>query len=112
MTTTMQRWGLASIALLAGLSVTLRAPAAPVPVPRWTFADGTANDAYGLMDGTLQGEATISGGRLQLNGTDAHVCMLLLPVNVSEKTLVAKVSLATLDQGGGAITLQTSDLVL
>jgi hypothetical protein len=96
--------------LLAGLGSALWAQAAPVPVAHWTFDDGTANDGLGAMHGTLNGGATIANGRLVLNGTDAFVKTAPLSANVSARTLVVKVALATLDQGGGGVmTLQTGD---
>ena len=106
-----------AVASSAGLSITSKVARVVVRLPadggllaRWTFDDGTPRDVYGLMDGALQGGATIVDGRLQLNGSDAFVRTLPLPVNVFEKTLLAWVSLANLDQGGGgAMNLQTGD---
>jgi hypothetical protein len=90
--------------------VVVRPPADGSLLAQWTFDDGTARDVFGVMDGTLQGGATIVDGRLQLNGVDAYVSTLALPLNVSEKTLVAWVSLANLAQrGGGVMNLQTGD---
>jgi len=40
----------------------------PVPVHRYTFEDGTANDSVGSAHGTLVGDATVTGGALVLDG--------------------------------------------
>jgi hypothetical protein len=42
------------------------------PVHRWSF-DGNANDSVGTQHGTLMNGATISGGRVILDGTDDFV---------------------------------------
>jgi hypothetical protein len=81
----------------------------PVPLAKWTFATD-ARDVIGSMNGTLHGGATISNGRLMLNGTDAYMATAPLPKNVTEKTLTVLLSLSTLNQGGGgAMTLETQD---
>lgn len=104
-----RQWSLASI-ILTTLGCVLWSHAAPVPIARWTFEDGTANDEVGALHGTLMGGATIANGRLILNGTDALVATAPLSANITARTLVARVALPTLDQGGGGVmTIQTSD---
>jgi hypothetical protein len=84
--------------------------AAPTPIARWTFDDGTANDVVGSMHGTLNGGATVANGHLVLNGSDAFVLTAPVPANVTARTLVAHVALSTLDQGGGGVmTIQRGD---
>ncbi|QQL45260.1 LamG-like jellyroll fold domain-containing protein [Sulfuriroseicoccus oceanibius] len=39
---------------------------------RWSF-NGDANDSVGALDGSLQGGASLSGGRLQVNGSDSFL---------------------------------------
>ena len=79
----------------------------PEPLARWTF-DADARDEMGRMNGSLYGNARIADGRLILDG-DSYVETAPLPWNVTEKTLVVKVALSTLDQqGGGAISLETN----
>ena len=55
-----------------GLSATQSVPVVYVPtalVHRYSFNDGTANDSVGSANGTLVGNATISGGQLVLPNT-------------------------------------------
>ena len=62
------------------------------------------------MAGTVQGKAVIRDGRLQLPGEGAFFKTAPLPRDLQEKTLEAWVSLASLDQGGGAaISLQNQE---
>ncbi len=78
----------------------------PVPLARWRF-DGTEP---GAMPGTVQGKAVIQDGQLQLPGEGAFFKTTTLPRDLGEKTLEAWVSLASLDQGGGAaISLQNKE---
>jgi hypothetical protein len=97
--------GLLGMALLSpGLEA-----AAPAPLARWTFAED-ARDVVGVMDGFLEGGATIANGRLILNGSDAYLQTAALPVDVTGKTLTAWVAVNPLTQaGGGILSLQTSD---
>ena len=62
------------------------------------------------MPGEMYGGATIENGRLQLPKKGAFFKTLSLPKDIREKTLEAWVSLASLDQGGGApISIETGD---
>lgn len=55
-------------------SLTLDSTAPIEPIGRWTFEDGTARDAAdNFPPGELHGGATISGGKLILNGRDSYV---------------------------------------
>lgn len=83
-------------------------PSRPGPVPwaRWSF-DGTTNS---LLPGGPKGGATISDGRLQLPKEGAFYQTVPLSRNIREKTLEAWVSLANLQQGGGAaISIESED---
>ncbi len=89
----------------AGSKGAVAAPG-PVALARWKF-DGTE---LGDMTGVVQGNAVIRDGRLQLPGEGAFFKTAPLPRDLSGKTLEAWVSLASLDQGGGAaISLQNQD---
>ena len=80
--------------------------AGPVPVARWKF---DVTDP-GAMPGSLQGGAAIREGQLQLPGEGAYFKSAPLRRDLREKTLEAWVSLAHLEQGGGAaISLQNRD---
>jgi hypothetical protein len=81
----------------------------PAPLARWSFEEDL-RDAVGTMHGRAEGGATVRGGRLILNGTNAWVVTAPLPANLREKTLEVWVALDGLDQkGGGALTVQTPD---
>jgi hypothetical protein len=68
-------WGTTSIIATyasLGLSATQSVQVVYVPtalVHRYSFNDGTANDSVGSANGTLVGNATISGGQLVLSNT-------------------------------------------
>jgi hypothetical protein len=68
-------WGTTSIIATyasLGLSATQSVQVVDVPtalVHRYSFNDGTANDSVGSANGTLVGNATISGGQLVLSNT-------------------------------------------
>ncbi len=77
---------------------------------RWSFNDGTANDSIGTAHGTLNGSAAIIDGRLSLDGIDDFVRTSATSQTITNKTLVAWVSLADLEQrAGGVLTLQTGN---
>lgn len=81
-------------------------PPGPAPFLRWDFAvtDGA------VPPGELLGGAVIANGRLQLPTEGAFFQSAPLPRDIREKTLEAWISLATLDQGGGAaISIQNAD---
>jgi hypothetical protein len=62
------------------------------------------------MPGEVQAGAVVANGRLQLPKAGAHFKSAPLTRDISEKTLEAWVSLATLEQGGGAaISLESGD---
>ena len=80
-----------------------KAPPGPAPFMRWDFASS-------LPPGKLHGGATVTGGALKLTKEGDFFQSDPLPRGIRAKTLEAWVSLATLDQGGGApISLQNSD---
>jgi len=86
------------------------APVKPTasPIAVWAF-EGDSHDSLGRLDGRLEGGAEILGGRLVLNGKGAYLHTEPLPITLTEKTLEAWVSPASLDQrGGGVITLETT----
>jgi hypothetical protein len=81
----------------------------PAPIARWTF-EGDAKDSIGALHGTLAGGATISNGRLKLDGKGAFVRTAPLARPLREKTLVARVSLADLEQrGGGVLSVEAQE---
>lgn len=78
----------------------------PAPYAKWTF-DGEASTP---MPGEVLGGAEINGGLLKLSKEGAYFKSKPLPKDIGDKTLEAWVSLANLDQGGGAaISLQTNN---
>ncbi len=83
------------------------APQAPGPdaFVRWTF-NGVPST---VMPGELKDGAAITDGRLQLPKAGAYFKSAPLPRDIREKTLEAWVSLADLEQGGGAaISLEST----
>jgi hypothetical protein len=59
---------------------------------RWDFMDGTANDAVGGAHGTVNGTATVTGGRLVLDGSASSYVSIpsgAIPVDTDAVTLVA-----------------------
>jgi hypothetical protein len=79
----------------------------PAPIARWTF-EGNTRDSIGGMHGQLLGDAVIRDGRLVLSG-NGHVRTAPLLTDLSAKTLVARVRVNPLDQGGGGVlTIETS----
>lgn len=79
-------------------------------VHQWKF-NGFATDSVGAAHGTLSGGAKLSDGRLELDGIDGQVLTDPLSKTLTEKTLVAWVSLNNLDQpgGGSALSVQIGD---
>lgn len=75
-------------------------PSSPslMPLKRWSFSDTNAL----AREGSLEGGAFVSEGRLQLPKPGAYFRSTPLPQTVQEKSLEAWVSLADLQQGGGA----------
>ena len=70
----------------------------PIPLARWTF-DGAAES----IPGELHGAAKIVGGRLSLAKDGASFFQSApIPRDIREKTLEAWLTLADLNQGGGA----------
>ena len=81
----------------------------PAPYASWQF-DG---EAVALMPGKFEGGAASEGGGLKLQGNGAYFQSAPLPKDIGEKTLEAWVSLATLEQGGGAaISIESQDGVV
>lgn len=80
----------------------------PKPYAQWTF-DVDGRDIQGNLHGTLEGGATVSGGRLKLAGK-ARLKTGPLTKAIREKTLEAWVSLANLTQrGGGVVSIEMGD---
>jgi hypothetical protein len=72
----------------------------------WSF-NTSANDQVGTAHGTANGGATVTGGRLVLDGVNDYVRTAPINGAISTKTLIAWVSLANLTQAAGsAITLE------
>ncbi len=81
-----------------------QAPVGPAALVRWDFAGEAA------PPGELKGGAALMGGALQLPKEGAFFQSAPIAQDIREKTLEAWVSLATLEQGGGAvISLETED---
>jgi hypothetical protein len=81
----------------------------PAPVARWEF-DGNLQDAVGSLHGKAHGGARLEEGRLILDGSTAFVETAPLDKPLKARTLEAVVSLANLEQrGGAAISVQTLD---
>jgi hypothetical protein len=81
-----------------------------LPIASWTFDDDTGRDARGRLHGTLIDGAVIEGGRLRVDGRGAHLRTEPIDRDIREKTLEARLTLSTLDQGGGAaISIETLD---
>ncbi|MFO1460329.1 MAG: DUF1553 domain-containing protein [Verrucomicrobiota bacterium] len=79
---------------------------APIPIANWTFEDPSGDRA----PGTARDGAVISGGRLSLPTPGAYFESEPITSDLREKTLEAWVSLADLQQGGGAaISLERKD---
>ncbi len=73
----------------------------PPPLAMWTFEDGP-RDQVGALHGQLLGGARIAEGRLVLDGT-GYLRTPTLPVSLTAKTLVARVRVDPLTQGGGGV---------
>ncbi|MCA9262072.1 MAG: hypothetical protein KDA61_22800, partial [Planctomycetales bacterium] len=86
-------------------------PLAPIdslvqPVHQWTF-NGDTQDSIGSADGLPFGGAVVSEGRLHLDGVDDYVLTAPIDQTLTERTLVAWVSLDNLTQAAGsAISIQ------
>jgi hypothetical protein len=79
---------------------------APEPMSRWDFSKGP-EDTVGTMPVTLHDGAKLRKGGLVLNGK-GYAVTAPLTRSLREKTLVAWVKLASLDQrGGGVMSIQT-----
>ncbi|MCE9611842.1 MAG: DUF1553 domain-containing protein [Chthoniobacter sp.] len=81
-------------------------PPGPVALARWTFDGSPAS----VMPGQALGGAETANGRLKLAKPGAFFKTEPLPRDIGERTLEAWVSLATLEQGGGAaISIESSN---
>jgi hypothetical protein len=81
-------------------------PAGPTPLARWTFDQPSMS----ALEGTLEGGAFLRDGQLQLPSPGAYFQSPLLARDLREKTLEAWVSLADLQQrGGAAISIESAD---
>ena len=79
--------------------------AIPEALLRWDFTHPLSP-----TQGRLQGAATVTNGRLVLNGNGAHLVSEPLTTALAEKTLEAWVRVADLNQrGGGVVSLETPD---
>lgn len=77
------------------------AVADPNPIHRWTFDN--LEDSVGKLTLTLHGGAVLGNGSLRLDGRDSYAVSQPLETSLGARTLVAWVTLATLDQCGGGI---------
>jgi hypothetical protein len=73
----------------------------PPPLAMWTFEEGP-RDQLGALHGQLVGGARIADGRLVLEGT-GYLRTPPVPVSLTAKTLVARVRVDPLTQGGGGV---------
>jgi len=79
----------------------------PEPVAKWEFACGSA-DMINELHGNLIGGAKLEDGKLVLEAPGSYFKSDPLPINITEKTMVAQVYLRALDQrGGGLITVES-----
>jgi len=79
----------------------------PEPVAKWEFSCGSA-DMIHELHGNLIGGAKLEKGKLVLEAPGSYFKSDPLPINLTEKTMVAQVYLSTLDQrGGGLITVES-----
>ncbi len=82
----------------------------PAPIAAWSF-EKDASDAFGNLNGHLEGGAEVRDGRLILDGKGAYFRTDALPINLGAKTLEAWVTPTTLDQrGGGVISVESTDV--
>jgi hypothetical protein len=82
----------------------------PSPMAAWSF-EKDASDAFGKLNGVLEGGAEVRDGRLILDGKGAYLRTEPLPANLESKTLEAWVAPTTLDQhGGGVIGVESTDV--
>ncbi|MDR3405480.1 MAG: DUF1553 domain-containing protein [Chthoniobacter sp.] len=82
----------------------------PAPIASWSF-EKDASDAFGNLNGHLEGGAEVRDGRLILDGKGAYFRTDALPVNLAAKALEAWVTPTTLDQrGGGVISVESTDV--
>ena len=92
-------------------SVSAASAAGPAPLARWTFEEEGGRGGP-VMSGELKDGATLANGRLRLDPAGGYFQSAPLPRDIGEKTLEAWVSLADLQQGGGAaISIETDDAV-
>ena len=89
-----------------------RAPAAarnlPSPIAAWSF-EKDASDAFGKLNGQLEGGAEVRDGRLILDGKGAFLRSEPLPVSLTSKTFEAWVAPTTLEQrGGGIVSIEST----
>jgi len=81
--------------------------AVPSPVARWDFEQNGDDSIHGIH-GQLIGGARVETGLLLLETEGAYLKTEPLPFSLVEKTLVAEVCLANLDQrGGGLVTVES-----
>ncbi|HUR47287.1 MAG TPA: DUF1553 domain-containing protein [Candidatus Saccharimonadales bacterium] len=81
---------------------------APKPLATWTF-ETNANDQAGNLHAELKSGALLRNGRLILDGNGSYAETAPLQQALSEKTLEAWVTLATLEQsGGGVLSVENS----
>ncbi len=78
-------------------------------VHEWTFDDGTARDSVGGAHGTLRNGARVVDGALELDGVDDYMQSSPIGGPIAERTLVAWVRAANLEQrGGGVLVMERS----
>jgi len=101
---------------IAGLmvvgSMALAGNAQATLIHQWTFEDGTPNDSVGTADGTLVGSASVTGGKLVLDGTDGYVTATSDQSLGVDRTLVAWASLAALDPDRSSVLTRGPGLLV
>ena len=96
-------------AALAAEHATRALRQSPQPIARWNFDKGV-QDELGRLEVALHGTARVDGSGLHLDGKTAYAASPPLEQPLRAKTLEAWVSLANLEQrGGAAISVQTLD---
>ena len=81
----------------------------PMPIAGWDFEKGLA-DGIGKLDAKLHGDAHRDADGLRLTGKTGYAATPPLPWPLKTRTLAVRVTLANLEQRGGApMSLQTLD---
>jgi hypothetical protein len=104
---------LSAIIAVALLRITAPSQLGAVLIHQWTFNDGTGSDQVGTSNGTNYNGATISGGRLLLNGINQYFRTAPMSQSVTNKTLAVWVTLSnTVQRSCSALTLEATNTVV